>query len=100
MRKGMAGAGFALFLIGGFWAYEFYVLYQDLTTFSGSLGLAFGSHEPLALYIMNAFGIQNAPYQKALIAVEVMLLLLIALTLIGHVAFVIGASMSPKKKED
>lgn len=97
MRKGMAGAGFALFLIAGFWSYEFYVLYQDVTTIGGFIDLAFGSHEPLALYIMNALGIQNAPYQTGVMAIEIMLLMCIAFTLAGHVAFVLGASMSPKK---
>ncbi len=100
MRKGMSGAGFALFLFAGFWSYEFYVLYQDMTTLSGSFGLAFGSSKPFSYYIMNAIGFQNAPYQKAVTSVEIFTLLCVVLTLVGLVAFVLGASAEPVKKKD
>lgn len=99
MRKGMFVSGIFLFIFSGFWSYEFYSLYQDLTTLGGFFTLAFSSSRPLSFSIMNAVGFQYWTYQQAVNVVEIVSIMCIAFTIIGLVAFVVGASAKPKEKK-
>lgn len=90
-----------LFLVGGFWAYEFYTFYQDLTTFSGFLNMVFSSSEPLAMSFLSFIGINIQSYQsynQAVNIVEGFLVTFVIITIIGFIVFIVGAATNKKKK--
>lgn len=99
MRGGMFAIGLILFLLGGFWTFEFYTLYQDVTTLGGILTLAFSSSQPLALSFLNDIGFNLAAsqsYSQAVNIVEIFLALFAVIALIGFILLIVGAATTKK----
>lgn len=94
----MFGGGLFLLIVGGFWTYEFYNLYESVLSVqnTGGLSLIFGGqyaaiNNNFGYQLLNAIGVSNSS-GNPLSIVEIALAISAFLALIGLIMTIVGAA--------